>query len=165
MKTVVSHIGERQYKWTFDDNGSILCNGKRMEIEVRAISSHRVSVLADGCSFDALVHGSDSKYEVLINGSLLNVDVQAPTKNATPQLLKAVNPHAAGLEVRSPMPGMVVRCEVRDGSKVKAGDGLLILEAMKMENEIRATADGTVKKVMVSDKQVVDKGEVLLIIE
>ena len=63
------------------------------------------------------------------------------------------------------MPGMVVRCEVREGTIIEAGDGLLILEAMKMENEIRATRNGTVKKILVRDRQVVDKGELLLIIE
>jgi pyruvate carboxylase subunit B len=63
------------------------------------------------------------------------------------------------------MPGMVVRCEVSEGTIVAAGDGLLILEAMKMENEIRAARNGTVKKLLVRDRQVVDKGELLLIIE
>ena len=63
------------------------------------------------------------------------------------------------------MPGMVVRCEVREGAIIAAGDGLLILEAMKMENEIRAARNGTVKKLLVRDRQVVDKGELLLIIE
>lgn len=63
------------------------------------------------------------------------------------------------------MPGMVVRCEVEEGTVISAGDGLLILEAMKMENEIRATKHGTVKKILVRDKQIVDKGELLLIIE
>ena len=70
----------------------------------------------------------------------------------------------AHIEVRSPMPGMVVRCEVREGERIVAGDGLLILEAMKMENEIRATKEGTIKKILVVDKQVVDKGELLLLI-
>ena len=63
------------------------------------------------------------------------------------------------------MPGMVVRLEVSEGSKVEAGDGLLILEAMKMENEIKAKLSGTVKKVMVGDKQIVDKGQLLLVIQ
>ena len=63
------------------------------------------------------------------------------------------------------MPGMVVRCEVKEGTTIAAGDGLLILEAMKMENEIRATRNGTVKRILVQDRQVVDKGDLLLTIE
>ena len=63
------------------------------------------------------------------------------------------------------MPGMVVRCEVKEGERVEAGDGLLVLEAMKMENEIRATKEGIIKKVHVVDRQVVNKGELLFLIE
>ena len=63
------------------------------------------------------------------------------------------------------MPGMVVRCEVKEGATIAAGDGLLILEAMKMENEIRATRNGTIKKILVQDRQVVDKGELLITME
>jgi pyruvate carboxylase subunit B len=135
-----------------------------MKIEMRAISSHRFSVLADGRSFDAAVCRNDSKHEILMNGNLWKVAVETPTEVGARRLLKPANSGATGVEVRSPMPGMVVRCEVRNGSKIKAGDGLLILEAMKMENEIKATVSGIVKKVMVIDKQVVDKGELLLII-
>jgi len=60
---------------------------------------------------------------------------------------------------------MVVRCEVREGSIIEVGGGLLILEAMKMENEIRATRSGIIKKIHVREKQVVDKGALLITME
>ncbi len=67
--------------------------------------------------------------------------------------------------VKAPMPGLVVRLEVEVGQAVQAGTGLLVLEAMKMENEIRATVAGTVKRIMVSPRQTVDRGSELLEIE
>ena len=67
----------------------------------------------------------------------------------------------AGL-VRAPMPGLVVRVLVSEGEAVAAGQGLLVLEAMKMENEIRAPAAGVVGRVAVQQGLAVEKGQVLL---
>ena len=63
------------------------------------------------------------------------------------------------------MPGRVVLIEVAVGQRVSRGDGLVILEAMKMENEFRATGDGTVKEIRVQPGQTVNPGDVLVVIE
>jgi len=65
-------------------------------------------------------------------------------------------------EIKAPMPGKVFEILVKDGDKVKSGEGLLILEAMKMENVIKAPHDMTVKEIKVSLGQAVDKGEILV---
>lgn len=67
--------------------------------------------------------------------------------------------------VISPMPGNINRIKVNVGDKVKKGDILLILEAMKMENEINATDDGTVKEILVKKGQKVSGGDMLVIID
>lgn len=68
---------------------------------------------------------------------------------------------APGL-VRAPMPGLVLRVEVRVGQPVSAGGGLVVLEAMKMENEIRSPSSGTVRAVLVQPGQAVEKGAPLV---
>lgn len=65
-------------------------------------------------------------------------------------------------EVKAPMPGLILDLMVKPGDKVKKGDLLLILEAMKMENGIKSPGDGTVKQVLVSLKQSVEKNQVLI---
>ena len=165
MKKVISHIGAREYEWTFNDDGTCLCNGKAAAIEMRSVSRNRVSVIADGSSFDAAVTSNGSSYDVLLGGEMFRVDVETPSSVTARQLNSLTHRHNAGVEVRSPMPGMVVRLEVSEGSKVDVGDGLVILEAMKMENEIRAKSKGTVAKIAVSEKQIVDKGQLLLVIQ
>jgi biotin carboxyl carrier protein len=67
--------------------------------------------------------------------------------------------------VVAPMPGLVVKLEVEVGQAVKAGQGVVIVEAMKMENELKAPADGIVAKVLVTERQTVDKGAVLIVLE
>jgi pyruvate carboxylase subunit B len=64
--------------------------------------------------------------------------------------------------LKAPMPGMVVRVQARVGESVAAGAGLVVLEAMKMENELKAAADGKVKMVRVSPGEAVEKGQVLI---
>ncbi len=70
-------------------------------------------------------------------------------------------PSAIGL-LKAPMPGLVVRLEVEPGQMVAAGGGVLVLEAMKMENELRSPAGGRVKAVLVRPGQAVEKGQALV---
>ena len=63
------------------------------------------------------------------------------------------------------MPGLVLKIEVEVGQAVKAGQGVVIVEAMKMENELKAPADGTVSKILVQERQTVDKGATLIVFE
>jgi acetyl/propionyl-CoA carboxylase alpha subunit len=67
--------------------------------------------------------------------------------------------------VRAPMPGLIVRVNVKVGDTVQAGQGLIVMEAMKMENELRATADGIVKSVDVTPGTAVEKGALLVALE
>lgn len=69
-----------------------------------------------------------------------------------------------GVRIEAPMPGMVIRYEVKEGDNVQEGDVVMILEAMKMENSILATAAGTIKQILCKDGQSVQKGDVLAVI-
>jgi biotin carboxyl carrier protein len=71
----------------------------------------------------------------------------------------------ADLTVVAPMPGLVVRVEVEVGQAVKAGQGVIVVEAMKMENELKAPSDGIVARIEVKPGQTVDKGATLLVLE
>jgi len=67
--------------------------------------------------------------------------------------------------VVAPMPGLVVKVEVEVGQTVRAGQGVVVVEAMKMENELKAPADGVVARIHVEPRQTVDKGAVLITLE
>jgi pyruvate carboxylase subunit B len=68
-------------------------------------------------------------------------------------------------ELRTPMPGLVTAIEVKEGDFVKAGQGVIIVEAMKMENELKAKFDGKVKSIKVKEHQAVDKDDMLIVFE
>ena len=96
------------------------------------------------------------KYRVNVNGSLYEVEIEemsAPATMSAPVAAPAAAPVAAapagGSTVNAPMPGTILDVKVQNGQSVKKGDVLVILEAMKMENEICAPCDGTVTSVSV----------------
>ena len=131
------------------------------------------------------------KYKVTLNGKTYEVEVEqgkavlldeyealapAPAAAAVPAAAPAAAPVAApaasaapvnleaGEAVNAPMPGYILRIDVAKGDTVKAGQVLVILEAMKMENEIVAPKDGTVAQVVTSKGAVVDTGSPLIVI-
>ena len=117
------------------------------------------------------------KYTITVNGTAYEVEVEeagsvaSAPKAAAPKAApapapapKAAAPVAAGATtVSAPMPGKVLSVNVKAGDAVKAGDVLMILEAMKMQNEIMAPADGTVSDVRVSAGQTVGTGDVMIV--
>ena len=129
------------------------------------------------------------KYKVTLNGRTYEVEVEAgkamlldeyeaiapaPAAAAAPVAAPAAAPAAAapaapvvtgsGEAVNAPMPGNILKVNVQNGQAVKAGEVLVVLEAMKMENEIMAPKDGTVTQVLVSKGSTVDTGAPLVVI-
>ena len=88
----------------------------------------------------------------------------APVAAAAPAAAAAPVSVAAGEAVKSPMPGNILKINVTQGQKVNEGDVIMILEAMKMENEIVATRSGTIAQIAVSKGAVVETGAVLAVI-
>lgn len=109
---------------------------------------------------------------VSVNGTTLDVEVHREQKQATridrPKVVagsgpqpERVKPQGSAGIVKSPLPGIIQGVRVKEGEAVKAGQCLVILEAMKMENEIAATIDGTVEKLHVSQGQSILEGDVI----
>ena len=125
------------------------------------------------------------KAKVTVNGKVYEVETEAaasapkpvakpapvaPKPAATPaaapkaEAKPAATPAAGGIQVKSPLPGSVIKVLVSEGQTVKRGDTLLTLESMKMENAIMAEADGTVKQIAVTPGQNVMQDDLLIVL-
>ena len=112
--------------------------------------------------------------KITVNGKTYDVSVEevgatsatpvvaAPAAPAAPAPAAPVS--ASGEQITAPMPGTVMSVKVSSGQSVKKGDVLVVLEAMKMENEIYAPCDGTVAAVNVSNGEAVESGKVLVVL-
>lgn len=109
-----------------------------------------------------------SKYKVNVNGNLYEIEVELMKEGETVAApTKAAAPAAAGdgEKISAPMPGTILDVKVKVGDSVKKGQVLMILEAMKMENEIMAGCDGKITSVTVSKGASVETGTVLCTIK
>jgi acetyl/propionyl-CoA carboxylase alpha subunit len=122
----------------------------------------RVMVL-DGKSYEVVALPGDERgrWRLAMWGERFEVDVVDERQHAIRAMLGRSAPAPAGGTIRAPMPGLVVRVLVEEGQVVPAGAGLVVVEAMKMENELTAMAAGVVKKVLVVPGAAVEKGQVL----
>jgi biotin carboxyl carrier protein len=127
-------------------------------------NSNALSLIVDNKCYEASVTRSDTKLVVSISGEESEVTLKDEFEHRSPS---GPTPHIglASEEIRAPMPGVVVCVEVEEGQQVSAGTAAVIVEAMKMQNEISAETGGTVKKVLVRKGDVVDSRQVLVVID
>ena len=112
------------------------------------------------------------KYRVTVNGTAYEIQLEeltgaapAPAPAAAPAPAPAAAAPAGGEQVTSPMPGTILDVKVSQGSAVKQSDVLMILEAMKMENEIMCPCDGKVASINTSKGAMVESGTLLCVIQ
>lgn len=150
----------------FDEKAGVATlNGKALNADVLKLDRGRYHVLIEDRSFtiELLNKSENSKSQVLL------VNGKKHTLNLSDQydaLLKQLGmDKMLGSKInvlKAPMPGLVLQVPVAEGQEIKKGDTLLVLEAMKMENSIKAAGDGRIKKINVTVKQAVEKNQVLI---
>jgi biotin carboxyl carrier protein len=143
-------------------NHSLALDGKPIQSGVVEVSPGIYSILLDGQSFEVRVEESDGRLRVHVAGREFLVEVRDPRqwRRRRSGILEAEGRQ----QVIASMPGKIVRLLVKTGEAVEAKQGLLVVEAMKMQNEICAPKRGTVERLLVNEGQAVNAGEVLAII-
>ncbi len=151
----------KQYKYTI--------NGAQFDVTIESIAGQKAKVQVNGIPFDVEMQGS-----ALTEGDLPTVAADAPAAAPAAAAPAAEAPAAApaaakgaagaGTPVKAPLPGVVTKVLVSAGQAVKKGDTVLVLEAMKMENNITAEADGSITGICVAAGDSVMEGTTLLTI-
>ncbi|MBI5653489.1 MAG: biotin/lipoyl-binding protein [Chloroflexi bacterium] len=159
-------INEKAYEVEIGPNNTVLINGEPRTIDFRGIDGEALySLLVDNLSWELLAERTGDQYRVLIDGELHIVEVQ---DERTRKLAKAAAKTAAAtgeVTIKAPMPGLVREVQVNVGDAIAAKQGVVILEAMKMQNELRAPRAGTVKEIRVKPGDKVEQGQALLVVK
>lgn len=153
MKAVVND----QFEFDLDSGKfkdiSIVVDGNRIFARVNGVN-HLMKLVAS--------HRNNKKYELEINNRIYYVKLENDLDQMINSMgLKGKRTHSVS-ELKSPMPGLVFKILKTEGDEVHAGETILILEAMKMENSIKSPGDGRIKSIPVKEGQAIEKGGVLV---
>lgn len=144
---------------------TIKLDGQPLAVDVRRIDGDTVySLLVDGHSYEGFVHQAEGQWQVTLQGQPFAVEVKDERAARLAQFAAKAQGPSGETSIKAPMPGMVVAVHVGEGDEVTKGTSLVVLEAMKMQNELGAPRDGVVKAVRVAAGQAVEQNAVLVVL-
>jgi biotin carboxyl carrier protein len=145
---------------------SILLNGEPVNVDLmRSGAAELYSLLFDGRSYEMLVNADRFNYTINVRGVQFQVQVEDERARRMNRARRLPTLPDGELAITAPIPGLVVRVLVAVGDVIEEGQPVVLLEAMKMENELRAMRSGVVKSVIVAGGQRVDQNAPLIILE
>ncbi|MFQ6032280.1 MAG: biotin/lipoyl-containing protein [Candidatus Zixiibacteriota bacterium] len=136
---------------------------KQYNVDSQPISENCLSLLVDGKAYTVFIAEDEGKKYISVQGEQFCVE-EAKSQTETRSVKESPTLKGAPT-ISSPMPGKIVKILVRQGDRVEKGQGLVIVEAMKMENEIRSPNDGVVKKINFKEGDLVDAAELIIELE
>jgi pyruvate carboxylase subunit B len=160
-------IGDKKFEVDINGNDpAITVNGRKVTVDYKRFKGGKLhSLLADNVKFEFDLEKSNGGYDIWHSSGSMFAEVIDEKTNRLRKLMGETGGKAKLAQLKAPMPGLVVAVQVETGQEVKRGDGLVIVEAMKMENELKATGAGKVKEIKVKQGQAVEKNEVLVVFE
>jgi len=163
-KITINNSGSRTVETSKD--GSFILDGDKIMPDIIEVSPGIFNIIINNRSYNAeiLQHNSHEKtFVIRVNNNTYSLEL----RDKYDELLKALGmdnqSSGKATDLKAPMPGLVVEVAVSEGQEVKKGDKLVVLEAMKMENILKATADAVVKKVNTVKGNTVEKNEILIV--
>ncbi|MES2703084.1 MAG: biotin/lipoyl-containing protein [Bacteroidota bacterium] len=158
---------KNSYSITNADN-QFAINDVAAGIDINQQPNGLISILLNGKSYTAIVENIDKKNKEItlkVNGQLYKAAIKEPIDLLLTNMGLDLKANQKAEPVKAPMPGMILKVLVTPGQQVNKGDGLIVLEAMKMENILKASVSATVKAIKISERTAVEKGTVLIEME
>jgi acetyl/propionyl-CoA carboxylase alpha subunit len=164
MIKITTHSG-KVLEASIKEDGSYLIDGKEYDPDIKFQENGLLHILLDQRSFSTEVLSFDPDTKsctVRVGSKVSKLQLQDQYDILLHELGMDEAMAKKASDLKAPMPGLVVDVSVAEGDEVKKGDKILVLEAMKMENILKAAADGVVKKINVSKSNAVEKNQVLI---
>jgi biotin carboxyl carrier protein len=158
----VTYINDTKFEIEIQNDGTLLVNGEARAVDFLTLDESLFSVLMDNQSYEVVIDETDGQYEVLIQGRLYTGQVLDERAQLLASRRSGMGADSGEISIKSPMPGLIVVIPVSEGQSVKKGQTLVILESMKMQNELKAPRDGTVQRISVQAGVSVEQGKLLV---
>jgi biotin carboxyl carrier protein len=159
----ITTIENQEYEIEILDENHLLVNGVAYRIDFTAIADQPVySMLVDDASYEAYVYPTDGTWQVLLTGRSYQARVEDEREHLLREASGEASLDSVDFHLKAPMPGLLVAVQVNEGQEVYAGDVLVILESMKMQNELKSPRTGKVTRLRVKVGDNVEQNETLL---
>jgi biotin carboxyl carrier protein len=145
------------------DEHHVSINGRVQEVDFESVSGQPVySLIVDGRSYESYVYETEEGWQVLTRGRQYNLTVEDEREKRLRAAAGSGVAEAGEYHMKAPMPGLVVAIPVKEGDKVEKGQVVVILESMKMQNELKTPKAGTVGRIRVKQGETVEQRQALL---
>jgi len=165
MEYQVTVNEKRVIQLTPSENGGFVAGDVTLQPDIRVTGPGELSVILNNKSYVAEVIGNDvaqKTFTIRVNGNQYHIKIADKYDRLLKELGMDASASRKAGDLKAPMPGLVVDVAIEEGMDVRKGDKLIVLEAMKMENILKAAADGRVKKINVIKGNTVEKNTVLV---
>lgn len=166
MTKYITTIGEKDFEVEILGNNQVSIDGVVYTVDFESVSGQPVyTMLVDGKSYEAHVFQEDDVWQVLLRGTLYRAQVEDERERRLRSAGEGGDGAGGEYILKAPMPGMIVQVPVKEDDQIKKGAVMMILESMKMQNELKAPRDGVVRRVLVKEGDNVEQRETMLVLE
>ena len=143
-----------------ENNIQVTLGSKKYLVSVESLSTNELLLNIDGKIYDIIIDCNSSGFSVYVNGRFFKIE-----KKSASQILGTQKTKHKKRDIKSSMPGRIVEILLQEGDEVKEGQAVLVLQAMKMENEIKSPQSGVIKKIGPKAGEHVESGSLLFSVE
>ena len=159
----ITTIDNKEFEIEIVDERHIRIGERLLEVNFESVSGQPVfSLILDGKSYESFVYQGEEDWEVLIRGRQYQVKIEDEREKRLKAAAGGGVIEGGEFHLKAPMPGLVVSILIEEGQEVKKGQVMLILESMKMQNELKAPRDGVMGRVRVKAGESVEQRQTLL---
>lgn len=162
----ITTVDDKQFLVEIIDEKHVSVDGQTYEVDFEAVSGQPVySLIVNGRSHESYIQPGDDAWQVLLRGRLYPVKVEDEREKRLRAAAGGGVAETGEFHLKAPMPGLVVAVPVAEGEQVEKGQVLVILESMKMQNELKSPRDGVVNRIRVRAGESVEQKQALLSVQ
>lgn len=166
MNEFIITINNKKYEVTTSENGKTEVNGIKVNTELTRLNDQAFLLRFNNRLYEVTSNKiTNGSYGFTIAGWYFEATVRTRLQETANELMNKKNKDHGRHDLKAPMPGLILKLKKKIGDSVSVGEPLLILEAMKMENEVRSISSGIIKNIYISEGESVEKGSLILTIE